>query len=69
MALAFWSLKHAPKFIAFFVDRSDHQPHRYPNINERRSNSNFVGSPTGKSPGLAPLTILSIKAASRRKMS
>jgi hypothetical protein len=33
------------------------------------TNSNFVGFSTGKSPGLAPLKILSIKAASRRKMS
>ena len=35
MPLAFWSLKHPTKLIAFFVNRSDDQPHRYPNIDER----------------------------------
>jgi hypothetical protein len=33
------------------------------------TNSNFVACSTGKSPGLAPLKILSMKVASRRKMS
>jgi hypothetical protein len=35
MPLAFWSLKHPTKLISFFVNRSDDQPHRYPNIDER----------------------------------
>jgi hypothetical protein len=33
------------------------------------TNSNLVGRSTGKSPGFAPLKILSIKVASRRKIS